>query len=47
MPQSMTFSKKLPMRPVPIVGGIQLTDALLASSLSRTSVILMNQLLRA
>lgn len=47
MPQSMTFSRKLPILPVPMVGGIQFTDALDASSSFLTSVTLMNQLLLA
>ena len=43
----MTFSKKLPILPVPIEGGIQFTEALFLSSCSFTAVILMNQLERA
>ena len=46
-PQSMTLSRKLPMRPSLIVSGIQLTARLKRMSLSLTAVILMNQLSRA
>ena len=46
-PQSITFSRKLPMRPSFIVSGIQFTERLAAFMSSFTFVTSINQLERA